>query len=131
MIERICQFLKDAGAYFLATVDGDCPKVRPFGTAHIFEGKLYIQTGKKKAVSKQIMNNPKVEICAMKDGEWMRLSGELAEDDRTEARKSLLDAYPELQAMYSENDGNTQVFYFKSGKAVFSSFASADETVEF
>ncbi len=107
------------------------PRVRPFGTAHIFEGKLYIQTGKVKPTSKQIAANPKVEICAFKDGTWLRLCGELVEDDRVEARKSMLDAYPELRSMYDENDGNTQVFYFKNATATFSSFTASPETITF
>lgn len=130
-MKKVCQFLKDAGTYYLATVDGDQPRVRPFGTAHIFEGKLYIQTGKVKSVSHQLSLNSKAEICAFKDGKWLRFSGELVEDDRTEARKSMLEAYPELRAMYNENDGNTQVFYFKNATATFSSFASKPETIKF
>ena len=130
-MERVCKFLKDAGTYYLATVEGDQPRVRPFGTAHIFEGRLYIQTGKVKPVSKQLMANPKTEICAFHDGTWVRIAGELVEDDRVEARKSMLDAYPSLRKMYDENDGNTQVFYFKNATATFSSFTSAPETIEF
>ena len=130
-MERVCKFLKDAGTYYLATVDGNKPKVRPFGTAHIFEGRLYIQTGKKKSVSKQLAANPNVEICAMFGGDWLRISGELVEDDRREARVSMLDAYPELKSMYSADDGNTQVWYFKNATAVFSSFTKPEETVKF
>ena len=130
-MEKICQFLKDAGTYYLATVEGDQPRVRPFGTAHIFEGKLYIQTGKVKPVAKQILANPKVELCAFKDGVWLRVAGELALDDRLEAKKSMLDAYPELRGMYDENDGNTAVFYFTHGEAAFSSFTAPPETVTF
>ncbi len=130
-MERVCKFLKEAGVYYLATVEGDQPRVRPFGTAHIFEGKLYIQTGKVKPVSKQIGINPKVEISAFKDGVWVRVAGELVEDDRIEAKKSMLDAYPDLRAMYDENDGNTQVLYFKNAVATFSSFTAAPEVVEF
>lgn len=130
-MERVCKFLKDANTYYLATTDGYMPRVRPFGTAHIFERRLYIQTGKKKAVSEQIMKNPKVEICAMNGGDWLRISGELVEDECREARVSMLDAYPELKAMYDPDDGNTQVFYFKNAKAVFSSFTKPEETVEF
>ena len=103
-MERIINFLKEADTYYLATVEGDQPRVRPFGTAHIFEGKLYIQTGKVKNVSKQIHTNPKVEICAYKNGEWLRIAGELIEDDRREAKQSMLDAYPSLKKMYSADD---------------------------
>lgn len=131
MIERVEKFLKDAGTYYLATADGDQPRVRPFGTAHIFEGKLYIQTGKKKDVSKQLHQNPKAEICAFMNGEWVRVSGELIEDDRREARVSMLDAYPSLKAMYDADDGNTEVFYFRNATAVFSSFTHAPEVVKF
>ena len=130
-MQKVLDFLKAAGTYYLATMDGDQPRVRPFGTAHIFEGRLYIQTGKVKPVSKQILANPKVELCAFKDGTWLRLSGELVEDDRVEARKSMLDAYPELRGMYNENDGNTQVFYFKNATATFSSFTAAPEVIKF
>ena len=130
-MEKVYEFLKSAQTYYLATVEGDQPRVRPFGTAHIFEGKLYIQTGKVKDVSKQIHANPKVEICAFKDGVWLRVAGELAEDDRREAKQSMLDAYPSLQGMYSADDANTEVFYFKSAKATFSSFTGAPETEEF
>lgn len=130
-MESVCQFLKKAGTYYLATVEGDQPRVRPFGTAHIFEGKLYIQTGKMKPVSKQLLANPKAEICAFKDGAWLRVAGELIEDDRVEARKSMLDEYPNLRAMYNENDGNTQVFYLRHATATFSSFTEQSKTIEF
>ncbi len=130
-MERVCKFLKDAGVYYLATTEGDQPRVRPFGTAHIFEGRLYIQTGKVKPCSKQIAANPKVEISAFHNGTWIRIAGELAEDDRVEARKSMLDAYPNLRSMYDENDGNTQVLYFRSAVATFSSFTAEPETIEF
>ena len=130
-MERTVKFLKDAGTYYLATMDGDQPRVRPFGTVHVFENKLYIQTGKVKDVSKQIHANPKVEICAFKDGEWLRVAGELAEDDRREARQSMLDAYPSLQGMYSADDGNTEVFYLKNAVATFSSFTNEPETERF
>ena len=130
-MKKVYDFLKEAGTYYLATVEGDQPRVRPFGTVNIFEGKLYIQTGKVKSVSKQIAQNGKVEICAFKDGIWLRVAGELVEDDRIEAKKAMLDAYPELRGMYDENDGNTQVFYFKNATATFSSFTAAPEAVSF
>ena len=130
-MERVCQFLKDAGVYYLATAEGDQPRVRPFGTAHIFEGRLYIQTGKVKPCSRQIAENPRVELCAFHNGTWVRVAGELAEDDRLEAKKSMLDAYPNLRGMYDENDGNTQVLYFKDAVATFASFGGAPETVNF
>lgn len=130
-MKRVEKFLKEAETYYLATVEGDQPRVRPFGTAHIFEEKLYIQTGKVKDVSKQIHTNPKVEICAFKNGEWLRVAGELIEDDRREARQSMLDAYPSLQRMYCADDGNTEVFYFKNATATFSSFVHEPEIVKF
>lgn len=130
-MERVCQFLKDAETYYLATVEGDQPRVRPFGTVHMFEGKLYIQTGKVKEVSKQLMKNGKAEICAFKNGEWIRVAGTLIEDDRREARQSMLDAYPGLQSMYSADDGNTQVFYFKDATATISAFTHAPKVIRF
>ncbi len=130
-IEKVTQFLKEAQTYYLATVEGDQPRVRPFGTAHIFEGKLYIQTGKVKNVSRQLLANPKAEICAFKGGEWIRIAGELVEDDRMEARQSLLDAYPSLQNMYAADDGNTQVFYFRNARATVSAFTHEPEEIDF
>lgn len=130
-MQKVYEFLKKAEAYYLATVEGDQPRVRPFSTIHVFEDNLYIQTGKTKPVAQQLAANPKVELCAFKDGVWLRVAGELVEDDRVEARKSMLDAYPSLRAMYDENDGNTQVLYFKHAVATFSSFTAPAETVEF
>lgn len=130
-MERVEKFLKDADVYYLATMEGDQPRVRPFGTAHIFEGKLYIQTGKVKEVYKQIKENPKAEICACMKDQWLRVSGELMEDDRREARQSMLDDYPSLQSMYSADDGNTAVFYFRNATAVFSSFHAEPEVIKF
>ena len=130
-MEKVCEFLKTAGVYYLATIDGDQPRVRPFGTAHIFEGKLYIQTGKSKPVSRQLAANPKCELCAFKDGVWLRVAAELVEDDRVEAKKSMLDEYTNLRAMYDENDPNTQVLYLKNAVATFSSFTAAPEVYTF
>lgn len=130
-MDKALKFLKDAETYYLATVEGDQPRVRPFGTAHVFEGKLYIQTGKVKDVSKQLHQNPKAEICAFKNGEWLRVSGKLIEDDRNEARQSMLDAYPSLQKMYKADDGNTEVFYFEEATAIFSSFTHEPEIIKF
>ena len=112
-MDKVLKFLKDVETYYLATVEGDQPRVRPFGTAHVFEGKLYIQTGKVKDVSKQLHQNPKAEICAFKNGEWLRVSGKLIEDDRNEARQSMLDAYPSLQKMYKADDGNRKFSILK------------------
>ena len=130
-MDKVLKFLKDAETYYLATVEGDQPRVRPFGTAHVFEGKLYIQTGKVKDVSKQLRQNPKAEICAVKNGEWLRVSGKLIEDDRNEARQSMLDAYPSLQKMYKADDGNTEVFYFENATAIFSSFTHEPQIIKF
>ena len=130
-MDEVVQFLKECGTYYLATADGDQPRVRPFGTAHVFEGKLYIQTGKSKDVSHQMLKNPKVEICAFQKGQWIRIQALAIEDDRVEARKSMLDAYPSLQANYKPGDGNNEVYYLKNATATFSSFTEAPHTVTF
>ena len=130
-MKRVLEFLKNAEVYYLATVEGDQPRVRPFGTVNEFEGKLYIQTGKVKPTSHQLAANPKAELCAFKDGAWIRVACELVEDDRFEAKKSMLDAYPNLRGMYSEDDGNTQVFYMKNAVATISSFGSAPDVIAF
>jgi uncharacterized pyridoxamine 5'-phosphate oxidase family protein len=130
-MQEVVEFLKKSGTYYLATIDGDQPRVRPFGTAHVFENKLYIQTGKKKDVSKQMKNNPKIEICAMNGGEWLRIQATAVEDDRVAAKQSMLDAYPNLKNMYSATDSNTQVLYLKNAVATISSFTSAPKVVKF
>ena len=130
-MEEVQNFLKECGVYYLATVEGDQPRVRPFGTAEIFEGHLYIQTGKSKNVSKQIEVNPKVELCAFKDGKWIRVTGNLVRDDRIAAKKDMLDKNPNLRGMYNENDDNTEVLYFEKGTAVISSFTEPPKTIEF
>ncbi|MCR5676333.1 MAG: pyridoxamine 5'-phosphate oxidase family protein [Lachnospiraceae bacterium] len=128
---RVYEFLKECGTYYVATIDGDQPRVRPFGTVNVFDGKLYIQTGKSKEVSKQIAANAKVEICGFKNGEWIRVAGKLLNDDRIEAKKDMLDHYPELRRMYDENDGNTQVLYFSEAVATISSFTAPSKEIRF
>ncbi len=130
-MKEICEFLKKCGVYYLATIDGDEPKVRPFGTAEIYEGHLYIQTGKKKDVFKQIEANNKVELCAFNEGKWIRVKGNLVLDDRLEAKKYMLDQNPNLRSMYDEHDDNTAVLYFENGEATISSFTEAPRTIEF
>jgi uncharacterized pyridoxamine 5'-phosphate oxidase family protein len=132
-IRDVEKFFKDAGTYYLATMDeGNQPRVRPFGTALVFEGKLYLQTGLKKNVGKQLMKpGAKVEMCAFLNGEWLRVSGEAVYDPRPEAQKAVLDAYPSLSWMYAVDDGNNAVFYLKNATAVLSSFTHEPETISF
>jgi uncharacterized pyridoxamine 5'-phosphate oxidase family protein len=130
-MQEVYDFLKKCGTYYLATVEGDQPRVRPFGTVDIFEGKLYIQTGKVKEVSQQIQKNPKVEICAFEEGQWLRLAGTLVRDDRVEAKAHMLDAYPGLKDRYSAEDDNTEVLYFKDATATFSSFTAEPRVITF
>ncbi len=130
-MKEVYEFLKECGTYYLATMDGDQPRVRPFGTVDIFEDKLYIQTGKSKNVSKQMQENPKIEICAYKDGKWLRVTAEVVRDENKEAKKHMLDNYPNLQDKYSPEDDNTEVLYLKNAKAIISSFTEEDVTYEF
>jgi uncharacterized pyridoxamine 5'-phosphate oxidase family protein len=131
IMQEVYDFLKKCGTYYLATVEGDQPRVRPFGTVDIFEGKLYIQTGKVKEVSQQVQKNPKVEICAFEEGQWLRLAGTLVRDDRVEAKAHMLDAYPGLKDRYSAEDDNTEVLYFKDATATFSSFTAEPRVITF
>ena len=130
MIE-VYTFLRNSGCFYLATTEGDQPRVRPFGTVNLFEDKLYIQTGKSKNVSKQIEANPNVEICGLKDGKWIRVTGKLVRDERREAKKNMLDKNPELRNIYSEEDDNTEVLYFDGGEAVISSFTENPKVIRF
>ena len=130
-MKEVFDFLKKCGTFYIATVDGNKPKVRPFGVVNIFENKLYIQTGKKKNVSKQMQINPNVEICGFIDGKWLRLEGQVVRDDRIEAKSSMLDANPMLKSMYKADDNNTEVLYFKNAKATFYSFSNEPYEIEF
>jgi len=132
-MNEVYEYLKKCGTYYLATEDGDQPRVRPFGTIDLFEDKLYIQTGKVKDVSKQIQNNNKVEVCAFDAaaGSWIRVAGELVRDDRVEAKEHMLDQYHHLKNMYSAQDDNTEVLYFKNAIATISSFGGAPKTIQF
>ena len=130
-MNTVNDFLKQAGVYYLATVEGDQPRVRPFGTVLLCDGKLYIQTGKSKDVSKQIAANPKVEVCAFQGGKWLRIAGELVRDENRDVRVAMLEKMPSLKGMYDPDDGNMEMLYFKGAKATFSSFTEAPETVRF
>ena len=131
-MNEVYDFLKECGVYYLATTEGDQPRVRPSGTIDLFEGKLYIQTGKIKPVAHQIKTNPKIEISAMNSaGKWIRVAAEAVLDENIAAAEHMLDAYPDLKAMYQPGDGNTEVYYLKNGKAQICSFTEAPKTIEF
>ena len=126
-LERVLKFLDNAQTYYLATIEGDQPRVRPFGTAIVYQDRLYIQTGKIKPVSHQLAINPKAEICAFKDGQWIRIAGELINDDTREVKTMMLDKMPVLRHMYNEDDGNMQMLYFKNATVTFASFGGQPE----
>ena len=130
-MKEVYDFLKNCGVFYLATIDDDRPRVRPFGAINIFEDKLYLQTGKVKNVSKQIEKNPNVEISGFTNGKWIRIETTLVRDDRREAKVSMLDNNPELKGMYSADDDNTEVLYLTNSKATFSSFTEPPRTIEF
>ncbi len=130
-MQEVYEFFKACKTYYLATMDGDRPRVRPFGTVDLFEDKLYIQTGKSKNVSRQIHAHPMVEICACSGGEWLRVEATLVEDPRLEPQQHLLDNYPELGQMYQAGDGNNEVFYLQDGVATFYSFTAEPRSIRF
>ncbi|NLZ38207.1 MAG: NimC/NimA family protein [Firmicutes bacterium] len=130
-MQRVYDFLKKCKTYYLATVDGDQPRVRPFGTVAIFEDKLYIQTARSKDVSKQIKANPKIEICGMTGGKWIRVEAIAVEDNRIEAEQHMLDEYPTLKERYQAGDGNNQVLYLKDATATIYSFEDDPVVIKF
>lgn len=130
-MKEVYEFLKKCQTYYLATMDGDQPRVRPFGTVNIFDGKLYIQTGKSKNVSKQMQTNPKIEISAFDGSNWIRVEAIAVRDDRLEAKQSMLDAYPALQGMYKAEDDNTETLYLKDATATFCSFTAEPRVIKF
>lgn len=130
-MNRIYEFLKECGTYFIATVEGDKPHVRPFGTIDLYEGRLYIQTGKVKSVSKQIKVNPNIEICGMKGDKWIRVEAKAVLDERIEPQVHMLEQYPSLQGRYKAGDGNNEVFCLKEGTAQICSFTEDPEIINF
>ena len=130
-MNEIYEFLKAAGTYYLATVDGDQPRGRPFGTIDLYDGRLYIQTGKTKDVANQLKANPKIEISAMLEGRWIRLTAEAILDENIEAQIHMLDNYPSLKGMYTPGDGNTEVYFLQNATAYICSFTAEPEVYEF
>ena len=130
-MKEVLNYLKECKTFYLATLENDQPRVRPFGVAEEFEGKLYIQTGKIKNVSKQMQNNPKIEICACKGPNWLRIEAEVVRDERIEAKSYILDKNPGLKNLYKADDDNTEVLYLKNAKATFYSFTEKPRVVEF
>lgn len=130
-MEEVCQFLKTCGTYYLATMDGDQPRVRPFGTIDLYNGQLTIQTGRKKDVAQQILANPKVEICAFDGKHWLRIAARAVEVPEIAAQEHMLDAYPSLRGRYAPGDGNTMIFALTEAEATFSSFTEPSRTVTF
>lgn len=130
-MDEVFEFLKQSGVYYLATVEGDQPRVRPFTSLNLYEGKIYIQTGRIKKVAHQLKANPRIEISAMRKGEWIRISGEAVLDDNEAAQQSMLDANPGLDKMYAVGDGNIEVYYIKNASADISSFTAEPKHFEF
>lgn len=130
-MEEVYQFLKACGTYYLATMDGDQPRVRPFGTIDVFDGQLTIQTGRKKDVARQMLDNPRVELCAFDGQRWLRVAATAVEVPQTAAQEHMLEAYPNLRAMYAPGDGNTMIFALTRAEATFFSFTEASRTVTF
>ena len=129
-LERVINFLDEAKTYYLATVEGDQPRVRPFGTAIVYNDRLYIQTGKVKQVSQQLAKNPNAEICAFNKGQWIRIVWELINDDTREVKTMILEKMPMVKNMYNEDDDNIQILYFKNAKVTISSFKAPLEVFE-
>ena len=129
--KEVLDFMKKTKTYYLATVENDQPRVRPFGTVEIFEDHLYIQTGRKKNVSHQIEANGKIELCTFDGERWLRLAATAVADDRVEAQTHMLDNYPNLKSMYQPGDGNTVVYKLVNVTATFESFGAEKRTIRF
>ena len=130
-MKEVYEFLRDSKVFYLATLDNDKPRVRPFGAINIYNDKLYIQTGKMKSVSKQMSINPNIEICSMNNGKWIRIEAKVVSDDNIDAKRAMLDNNPELKSMYSAEDSNTEVLYLKDAKATIYSFTESPRIIEF
>ena len=124
-MNEVLEFLTTTPTFYLATIDGDQARVRPFGAVMKYEDKLYFATNNTKSVFKQLVANPKVEISTTSTkGEWIRLSGNAVVDSSREAKAAMLEAAPMLKSMYSLNDSVCEVFYLTDAVAVFNSFSN-------
>jgi uncharacterized pyridoxamine 5'-phosphate oxidase family protein len=131
-MDEVLKFLQGCGTFYIATAEGDQPRVRPFGAVHIYDGKMYICTNRQKPVSQQMKANPKIEISAASaEGKWLRLTAEAVLDDRVDARRAMLESVPSLRHMYKEDDGIFEVYYLKNANAVISSFGGDTATFQF
>ena len=131
-MDEVFKYLKECGTFYLATCEGDQPRVRPFGAIDLYEGKIYIQTGNIKKVFKQMMEKPKIEICGMQpDRTWIRIEATVVQDDRMEARQHMLDENPGLKRMYAADDGNCEVLYLKDATATICSFTAEPRVIKF
>jgi uncharacterized pyridoxamine 5'-phosphate oxidase family protein len=130
-MQEVHDFLKKCGIYYLATVDGNQPHVRPFGTINLFEGRLYCLTDRTKEVAKQILKNPKVEISGFDGENWLRLTTKLVEDPRLAPKVSMLKAYPELKQMYTAEGENTMALYMTDATAIINGIDGTVKTIQF
>lgn len=130
-MEEVYAFLKACGTYYLATMDGNQPRVRPFGTVDLYNGQLTIQTGRKKDVAQQMLTNPQIELCAFDGQRWLRLAAKAVEIPEVAAQEHMLDAYPNLRSMYAPGDGNTMIFALAEATATFSSFTEPSRSLTF
>lgn len=130
-MQEVFDFLQKCQVFYLATVENDQPRVRPFGALAIINGKMYTQTGKIKNVSHQLHENPKCEICAFDKGTWVRIECKLIPEEDYETKVAFLEANPGLKKMYSADDDNTEILCFVDAKATFTSFGAAPKTIEF
>ena len=132
-METVAQFLKDNQIFYLATLDENQPRVRPFGAVCVFNEKLYFGTNNQKSVSKQIKQNSKIEIsAATPDGStWLRLTAEAVAHDCREARQAMLEATPSIKGMYHADDGIFEVFYLQNAVGNLCSRSGQVETHTF
>ena len=126
-MEAILKFLDESKVFYLATVEGDQPRVRPMGFTMAYNGKLYLATNNKKEMYKQMKANPKIECCAMAGGKWLRIDGTVAFDEERETKVKALEKSPNLTKMYNADDGIFALFYFTSARASISDMSGSKE----
>lgn len=130
-MNRIVEELKKTKIFYVSTIDGDQARVRPFSSCTEFEGALYICTNNQKNVYKQIMTNPKIEICGMEnDGTWIRINGTAVRDDRDEARKAMLEDPTGPSNLYTLGDGLFEVLKVENPKCIKYSMTNDPEVIE-
>lgn len=131
-IQKVDEYLEKTGVWYLATEDGDQPKVRPIGFRMLLDGKIYFGVGKHKDVYKQMVANPNVEIAATLEGSFLRYYGKAVFESDQELAEKAKQLAPFLQDIYNEKTGfELKIFHLSPAVAEFRNMVEVEESFSF